>query len=146
MKKLLFLLLLPVVTALNTKALAQTKITFGNVMAVDHGDTLRGGDVVLRLDRAEGSEQSILLQSGDIFVNVRARVSTQNVRRSSLKDSAVELKMDLAMKAGKDKDSKQVQKIFYMDQERTTKVSQRYNFKQGIHMRSITLIFNATIE
>ena len=115
-------------------------------MAVDRGDTLRGGDVVLRLDRAEGSEQAILLQGGDILVNVRARVSTQNVRRSSLKDSAVELKMDLAMKAGKDKDTKQVQKIFYMDQERTTKVSQRYNFKQGIHMRSITLIFNATIE
>ena len=146
MKEQALFLLLPLIVALGGPASAQTRINFSNVMAVDHGDTLRGADVTVQLNRAEGSQQAILLQSGDISVKIGAKVSTQNVQRSSLKDSAVNLVMDIALKAGKDKDSKQVQKIFYMDQERTTKVTQRYNFKHGIDMRTVTLLFNATIE
>lgn len=146
MKKPEILLLLSLFCAMGTAVVAQTKITFSDVMAVDHGDTLRGADVTIQLNKAEGSDHVLLLQNGDLIAKVGAKVSTQNVRRSSLKDSAVNLVMDIALKAGKEKDSKQVQKIFYLDQARTTKVTQRFNFKHGIAVRNITLIFNATIE
>lgn len=129
-----------------TAATAQTRISFTHVRAVDGGDTLRGNDISVELKRAEGSDNALLLNAGDIAVRVQAKVSSHNVRRSSVKDSAVNLIMDISMKAGRDKDSKRVEKIFYMDQKRSTLVNQRFNFKQGITMRPITLLFNATLE
>ncbi len=127
-------------------ATAQTRISFTDIRAVDGADTLRGNDISMELKRAEGSDNTLLLNAGDIAVRVQAKVSSHNVRRSSVKDSAVNLIMDISMKAGRDKDGKRVEKIFYMDQKRSTLVNQRFNFKQGITMRPVTLLFNVTLE
>lgn len=127
-------------------ATAQTRISFTDIRAVDGADTLRGNDISMELKRAEGSDNTLLLNAGDIAVRVQAKVSSHNVRRSSVKDSAVNLIMDISMKAGRDKDGKRVEKIFYMDQKCSTLVNQRFNFKQGITMRPVTLLFNVTLE
>ncbi|MBP8824011.1 MAG: hypothetical protein KBH07_10230 [Flavobacteriales bacterium] len=144
MKRLL-LLLVPALLA-GPPAFAQTKVTISAVKAVDGAHTLQGTDALIQLGRAEGSGSAGILASGDVTAEVQARVSSHNVRRSSVKDSAVNLVLEVTMKAGKDKDRKRVEKIFYMDQARTAAVSQRFNFKQGLTMRPITLLFNIAVE
>jgi len=125
---------------------AQTKVSITQVQAVDGQHTLQGNDAVIQLAGAEGAGNTAILSSGDVSATVHAKVSSHNVRRSSLKDSAVNLILEINLKAGKDKDNKRVEKIFYMDQARTATVSQKFNFKQGITMRPITLTFNIAIE
>ena len=56
------------------------------------------------------------------------------------------VRLEINLKAGTDKDNKRVEKIFFMDQARTATVSQKFNFKQGITMRPITLTFNIAVE
>lgn len=127
-------------------ATAQTKINITNVQAKDGEQSLQGTDATIQLNGAEGSGNAVILQSGDVMVKTGARVSTQNVRRSSLKDSAVNLVMEIAMKVGREKDSKRVEKIFYLDQKRTGTITQKFTFKQGINVRTITLTFNVEVE
>lgn len=131
---------------LSYAAAAQTKVLFSHVQAMDRQDSLRGTDATIQLTGTEGSGSAMLVQHGDIAVKVGAKVSTHNVARSSVKDSAVNLILDIAMKAGRDKDSKRVEKIFYMDQKRSGTVSQRFTFKQGLDVRTITLTFNVAVE
>ena len=127
-------------------AQAQTKINITAVQAQDGDKQVQGTDAVIELNHAEGSGNAFILNAGDLVVKLGAKVTTQNVKRSSLKDSAVNLVMDISMKAGRDKDSKHVEKIFYMDQKRSATVTQRFNFKQGINMRTITLSFSVAVE
>lgn len=140
------LLLLSVLVPACLIATAQTKVTITAVQAVDGQNTMQGTDASIELARAEGSCGTPILSAGDLTAKVRAKVSSHNVRRSSVKDSAVNLIMEISMKAGKDKDSKRVEKIFYMDQARTSTVTQKFNFKHGITMRTITLSFNVAVE
>lgn len=127
-------------------AQAQTRILITHVQAVTKADTVNGSDATITLNNAEGADNALILQVNDLLAKVRARVSTQNSARSSLKDSAVHLKLDITLKAGRDKDNKVVEKVFYMDQQRKGMVTQRFNFKDGITMRTITLSFNVEIE
>lgn len=125
---------------------AQTQVIFTNVKAVEKESTVDGQDVTVQLNKAEGSDRVVILSAGDLEAKVRVKVATHNSRRSSLKDSAVDLIFEIDLKAGKDKDNKRVEKIFYLDQARTTTVNQRFNFKDGITMRGITLSFDCAIK
>lgn len=125
---------------------AQTRIIFSEVRALDRQDSIQGTDATIQLNRAEGKDDTVILSAGDVTVKVRAKVKTHSSPRSSLKDSAVNLTLDLFTQAGKEKDKKRVEKIFYLDQSRTGTVTQRFNFKNGLDMRSITLSFKVTIE
>lgn len=126
--------------------LAQTQIAITNVKAVEKESTTAGQDVTVQLNKAEGSDRAVVLSAGDLEAKVWVKVNTHNSRRSSLKDSAVNMIFEIDLKAGKDKDNKRVEKIFYMDQSRTTTVTQRFNFKDGITMRGITLSFDCEIK
>ena len=138
------MLLLLAITA--TMAAAQTRIHFRDIRVVEKGDTLRGTDITMELRGAEGTDRGPIFSSGDVAVQAKARVTSHNVRRSSVKDGAVNLVMELDMHAGRDKDNKRIEKIFYLDQARTSAVVQRFTFKDGITMRGITLLFNCAIE
>ena len=142
LRHLMLLLLLVVATG----ATAQTRIHFRDIRVVEKGDTLRGADVTMELRGAEGTERGGLFSAGDVSVQAKARVTSHNVRRSSVKDGAVNLVMEVDMHAGRDKDNKRIEKIFYLDQARTSAVVQRFTFKDGITMRGITLLFNCAIE
>ncbi|MEO7082361.1 MAG: hypothetical protein ABIY71_12575, partial [Flavobacteriales bacterium] len=80
---------------------AQTRIVFTEVRALDRQDSLHGKDVTIQLNRAEGKDNTVILSAGDVNVKVRAKVKTHRSRRSSLKDSAVNLTLDLSVQAGK---------------------------------------------
>jgi hypothetical protein len=141
MRTLLLTLLL-----LGTCLHAQTQVHFRDIRVIEKGDTLRGPDVSFQLNKAEGADRTVLFTGKDIVVKAWAKVSAHNVRRSSVKDSAVNLIMELDMHAGDDKDNKRLEKIFYLDQSRSSAVSQRFNFKRGITMRGIVLAFQCVIE
>lgn len=125
---------------------AQTKITISNVTLTEKEVVTTGTDATLQLNKDEGSSRQVIFAGGDTQVKLWAKVSTHNVRRSSLKDSAVNVIFEIDMNAGKDRDNKRVEKIFYLDQSRTGTVTQRFNFKDGITMRGITLKFDVEIK
>ncbi len=142
MKKALALLALCAVTG----AFAQTQVLITNVSVSEKSGESTGNGTTIQLNSDEGSDRGIIYQQGDLRAKVWCKVSTHNVRRSSLKDSAVNLIFEIDLDAGKDHDNKRVEKIFYMDQTRTTTVTQKFNFKQGINMRVVTLKFDAEIK
>ncbi len=127
-------------------ARAQSKITISQVQAVDGQTTLQGTDATIQLGRAEGRGSATVLSSGGVEAKVQAKVSSHHVRRSSVKDSAVNVILEISMRAGKDKDTQRVEKIFYLEQSRTSVVSKTFNFKKGITMRPIALTFNIALE
>lgn len=142
MRILLATLALAAVSAL----CAQTEVLISNVAITEKEVVTSGSDATLRMKNAEGVERQVIYDRDGVKVNVKAKVTTHNVRRSSLKDSAVNLTFEIDMDINKDHDNKRVEKIFYLDQSRTGKVTQRFNFKNGITMRGITLTFDVEIK
>ncbi len=140
------LLILLLAMSTNFLATAQTKVRITGVQATDGTRALQGTDATIQLGRAEGAGNAVILTGGDVAAKLHAKVSSHHVRRSSVKDSAVNLILEIAVQAGKDKDRKRVEKIFYLDQDRTATVTQTFNFKEGITMRPITLTFNIAVE
>lgn len=125
---------------------AQTQVLITNVSVTEKEASSTGNGTTIQLNSDEGSDRAVIYSQGDLRAKVWCKVSTHNVRRSSLKDSAVNLIFEIDLDAGKDHDNKRVEKIFYLDQSRTTTISQRFNFKQGINMRTVTLKFDAEIK
>ena len=139
------LLLLPLML-LCTLLGAQTQVVISHVQLIEKESMLPGSDVTVQLNKDEGSERQVIFSEGDITAKTWVKVSTHNVRRSSLKDSAVNLIFEIDLTVGKDKDNKRVEKIFYLDQSRTGKVSQRFTFKNGTRVRVITLAFDVELK
>lgn len=133
-----------------TLLIAQTSVKISNVTLTEKEQTTQGLEVTLdpkgQLNDAEGADRSLIYEQGDTRVKLWCKVSTHDSRRSSLKDSAVNMIFEIDMKAGNDKDNKRIEKIFYLDQSRKTTVNQKFNFKHGITMRVITLQFDAEIN
>jgi hypothetical protein len=129
---------------------AQTLVEITNVKVTQGEQTAQGNNVTLdpkgQLNKAEGADRALIFESGDVSVKLWCKVSTHNSRRSSLKDSAVNMIYEIDMKAGKDKDNKRLERIFYLEESRKTTVKQKFTFKQGITMRVITLEFDAEIK
>jgi hypothetical protein len=125
---------------------AQTQVVVSHVQLIEKESMRPGSDVTIQLSKDEGSERQVIYAEGDITAKTWVKVSTHNVRRSSLKDSAVNLIFEIDLVVGKDKDNKRVEKIFYLDQSRTGKVSQRFTFKDGIRVRVITLAFDVELK
>lgn len=140
-------LLLPFAALLiAASSFAQTKIDFSDVRALDGNDSLRGTNATIQLNGPAGSDNALLMNSGDVIVKVIAKVATSNSPHGSSKDPAVNLDLDITMKAGREKDTKHVQKVFSMDQQRSGTVTQSFSFKNGVDMRTITITFNVAIE
>lgn len=142
MRTIVFSLVL--IAALTTSA--QTQVIVSNVSVAEKSGTTTGNGTTIQLNSDEGADRAVIYEQGDLRAKVWCKVSTHNVRRSSLKDSAVNLIFEIDLDAGKDHDNKRVEKIFYMDQTRTSTITQKFNFKQGINMRVVTLKFDAEIK
>lgn len=146
MRTLLSAAALCAITLLN----AQTRVKISNVSITEKDRSSQGMEVTLdpsgQLNKAEGADRAVIFNEGDVQVKLWCKISTHNSKRSSLKDSAVNMIYEIDMKAGKDKDNKRLEKIFYLDQSRTTTITQKFTFKEGITMRLITLKFDAEIQ
>lgn len=129
-----------------TALAAQTQVKITNVKIMDGDREIAGNDQTASLNNAEGSERIVLHDDGEYKVKVWFKVSTHNVARSSLKDSAVNLIMQLDLFVGEKKqDQRRVEKIFYMDQKRSTSFKERFTMKKKTNVRVITVTFDAEV-
>jgi len=143
MRSLLLSLLLVTASALS----AQTIVKISNVTITEKEAVSPGKDVTTALNGSEGSEKVVLFTDGPLAVRTWFKVTTHKSPRSSLKDSAVNLVMELdLLENGKKKDNRRVEKIFYMDQKRSTTFTEKFVIKKGIDVRTITVKFDAEIE
>lgn len=144
MKNLLLCILVSLGCGLSAQA--QTRIRLDHVRAITGGDTLQGSDAVLVLNGSTGAGDAMVLQAGELMAKVHVRLSTNSSARSSMKDSAVRLHLSIAMRSGRDKDNREVDKVFYLDQQRSATINQRFNFKDGIAVHGVTLQFDIHVE
>lgn len=129
-----------------TLSLAQTQVKITNVVITDGGRTVQGNDQVYALNNAEGADHVVLYEDGEFRVKLWFKVSTHDVARSSLKDSAVNLIMQLRLFVGDRKqDERRVEKIFYMEQARKAAYKEKFVMKSKLNVRVIEVSFDAEV-
>ena len=143
MKRMLLSLLVPALALVGT---AQTVVILEDVVIQDQENTYTAEGRTITLDKAEGSEETILFAGNDLEVKAHFKVSTHKSPRSSMKDSAVNLEMTLYLYAAGKKDKRRVDKIYYMDQERSSTFKETFVIKNGIDIRKIEVSFAARIK
>jgi hypothetical protein len=126
--------------------MAQTQLKVRNVTLTEREDTRRGPDVTVTLGGAQGGKSIVLFADQDYSVDGKFKVVTHKVRRSSVKQGAVYLKMTLFLKANGKKNKRIVQKTFYAEDDRTAAFTESFIIKRGIDVRKITLTFDGSIE
>ncbi|MEO8591664.1 MAG: hypothetical protein ABI432_19940 [Flavobacteriales bacterium] len=124
----------------------QTLFRITNVTVSEKEDVHRGNEVTANMNGDEGSDRLVIFTDKGIIVKAWVKVSTHNVRRSSVKNSAVNVIFELDLIVDGKKDERRVEKIFYGDQARTTHISEKFTMKQGITMRVITVDFDGSVE
>ena len=127
-------------------SIAQTVVRITGVSLTENETSIPGQDAMLVLGSDEGSRRSFILTASDATAEVWAKVSTHNVRRSSVKDGAVNLMMEIDLIVGGDKDNRRVERIFYAGDARTARISERFTFKNGINVRTLVLAFDIAVE
>ena len=143
MNRLFFTALLAAVAPFAT---AQTIFRITNVTITEKENVLTGNGATAEIKGSEGSDRVVVYADQRMTVKARVKVSTQNVARSSLKSSAVNAIFEIDMHLDGKKDNRRIEKIFYMDQERTTHLKEKFVTKQGNQVRVITVEFDGSLE
>ena len=140
------LISLLVATTLAFSLNAQTIYKISNVTITEKDQVHNGMDVSAMIKGAEGSDRVVVFAGQSITLESRVKVSTQNVKRSSLRSSAVNAIFEIALKVDGQKDDRRVEKIYYMDQERKSHFKEKFVFKTGNQVRVITVEFDGSLE
>lgn len=74
------------------------------------------------------------------------KVSTHNMKRSSIKNSAANGTFELDLYVNGKKYGRRVEKIFYGEDERMAHIKETFTVKSGITMRMITVEYDARVE
>lgn len=140
--------IIPVLALLlaTTMVNAQTIFRITNVTITEKDQVVAGNDATAEIRGAEGSDRVLIHASQDIELKSKVRVSTRNVRRSSHMRSAVNAIFEIDLTVDGKRDNRRVEKIFYMDQERTTRLEEKFVFKNGNKVRTVTVAFNAHLD
>lgn len=125
---------------------AQTRFQITNVTVTENERVMPGNDATALMGGAEGSDRVVIFDQDGIQVRAWVKVSTHNVRRSSVKDGAVNAIFELDLMMNGKKDERRVEKIFYAGQERRTTITEKFTIKSGIDMRVITVSYEGRIE
>ena len=125
---------------------AQTIYRITNVTITEKEQVTNGQDVTAEIRGAEGTDRVQILAGQDIELRSSVKVSTQNVKRSSLKSSAVNAIFEIDLKVDGKKDNRRVEKIYYMDQERRSHFKEKFVFKNGNQVRVLTVEFDGSLE
>lgn len=125
---------------------AQTIYKISNATITEKDQVQRGMEVTAMIKGAEGSDRVVIFSGQDMTLESRVKVSTQNVKRSSLKSSAVNAIFEIDLQVDGKKDNRRVEKIYYMDQERTSHFKEKFVFKNGNQVRVITVEFDGSLE
>jgi hypothetical protein len=132
--------------ALSFTLSAQTIYKISNVTITEKEQSQNGMDVTAMIKGAEGSDHVVIFAGQDMELKSRVKVSTQNVKRSSLKSSAVNAIFEIDLKVNGQKDNRRVEKIYYMDQERKSHFKEKFVFKNGNQVRVVTVEFDGSLE
>lgn len=125
---------------------AQTLYHITGITITENEQVVHGQDVTAEIRGAEGSDRVVIYSGPDMELRSKVKVTTQNVRRSSLKSSAVNAIFEIDLKVDGRKDNRRVEKIYYMDQDRTSSFQERFVFKNGNKVRVITVAFQGRLE
>ena len=125
---------------------AQTRFQITNVTVNENERVMPGNDATALMGGAEGSDRVVIFDQDGIKVRAWVKVSTHKVRRSSVKDGAVNAIFELDLVMNGKKDERRVEKIFYAGQERRTTITEKFTIKSGIDMRVITVSYEGRIE
>ena len=127
-------------------AQAQTIYKISNVTITENQQVVNGMDVSAVIKGSEGSDRVVIYAGQDMTLESKVKVSTQNVKRSSVKSSAVNAIFEISLKVAGDKDNRRVEKVYYMDQERKSHFKEKFVFKEGNKVRVITVEFDGSLE
>lgn len=133
-------------TVLAFTGFSQTLFRITNVTITEKENVRAGTDVTATIKGDEGSDRVVIFTDQGIIVKAWVKVSTHNVRRSSLKDSAVNAIFELDLIVDGKKDERRVEKIFYGDQTRATHLSEKFVIKRGTSVRVISVAFDGSLE
>lgn len=139
-------LTIPICALFMVPCFGQSVFRVQNVTVTEKEEAMRGQEVTANMNKDEGSDRVIIFSEKGIIVKAWVKVSTHNVRRSSVKDSAVNVIFELDIIVDGDKDERRVEKIFYGDQARSTHIKEKFTIKKGITMRVITVEFDGSLE
>lgn len=133
-------------TVLAATGFSQTLFRITNVVVTEKETVRKGSDVTAEIRGAEGTDHVVVFTDQGIIAKARVKVSTANVRRSSIKDSAVNAIFEINLIVDGEKDNRRIEKIFYGEQVRTTHFKEKFTFKRGITVRVITVEFDGSLE
>ncbi|HNR55029.1 MAG TPA: hypothetical protein PKJ19_07685 [Flavobacteriales bacterium] len=139
-------LLLSAILGVSLTSPAQTIYRITNVTITEKEQVTQGQDAMAEIRGAEGTDRVIVYAANDIELRSKVKVSTQNVRRSSVKSSAVNAIFEIDLKMDGQKDNRRVEKIYYMDQERKSHFKEKFIFKSGNQVRVVTVEFDGSLE
>lgn len=125
---------------------AQTIYRITNVRITEKDQVTNGNDATAEIKGAEGSDRVAIYAGNGMELKSKVKVTTQNVRRSSMKSSAVNAIFEIDLTVDGKRDNRRVEKIYYMDQERNSKFSEKFVFKNGNKVRVVTVAFDGSLE
>ena len=139
-------ILFTALASMTSLAQAQTIFRISNVTITEKENILTGNGATAEIKGSEGSDRVVVYADQRMTIKARVKVSTQNVARSSLKSSAVNAIFEIDMILDGKKDNRRIEKIFYMDQDRTTHLKEKFVTKQGNQVRVIVVEFDGSLE
>lgn len=139
-------ILFTALASMTSLAQAQTIFRISNVTITEKENILTGNGATAEIKGSEGSDRVVVYADQHMTIKARVKVSTQNVARSSLKSSAVNAIFEIDMILDGKKDNRRIEKIFYMDQDRTTHLKEKFVTKQGNQVRVIVVEFDGSLE
>lgn len=136
--------LLPLVALfIAASSFAQTKINFSDVRGLDGRDSLQGTDATIQLDKTEGDNGVLLINTEDVTVKVNAKLVNHHSPTSSANDPGEDLALDIIVTAGTHKGKRHVVLPVSPDKDRSGWLREGFIFSLT---RTISVFFTYTIE
>lgn len=145
MKKIIYLTIL----VFNFCAIANAqyvKIKFSNLYVVIGKDTLKGFDGYIDLKNNSSKEEGIIFRNSSLEIKASYKVSTNNVRRSNLRKSAVDVNINYVFFYNGNKQKVKTERIFYLDDDMKFTEEQRAIFKEGIRNKIVHISYDCVLE
>jgi hypothetical protein len=145
MKKIIFLGVLIFNLSLISNA-QYVKIKMSNLNIVIGKDTIKGNDGFILLKNNSNKEESLLFSNSNLEIKATYKVNTNNVRRSNLRKSAVDVNINYTFYYNSKKQKVKTERIFYLADDMKFNEQQRAIFKEGIKNKIINISYDCVLE
>jgi uncharacterized protein (DUF58 family) len=125
---------------------AQTRLQVTNLTITEKENVTQGVPITASLQGDQGRTPIVLFADQTYTLDGLFKVRTYNVKRQSEKQGAVYLTMTLYLSTGGKRNKHVVEKVFYVEQERSASFSEEFLIKNGLDVRKITVTFDGRID